>query len=190
MGEKALVGILAVTAVEVCTTFDLPNEAEPFLSDNVTPQEFVSALIENRKCLPAIDFMAHALPSREGIWWGCLCMRHALGDDLAPADREAATAAVQWVMRPTQESRLEARAPSELAGSASLAGTLARAVFLSGGNVAPPDAPHVEPPPFSWAKAVARAVKFAAMKAGPRQTTKVQRSYVELAMQVAEGRLL
>jgi hypothetical protein len=190
MSEKVLVRISASTAAEVCANFDLPNEARKLLGDNMNPQEFVSALIVNKKCLDAIDFMAHALPSREGIWWGCLCMQHALGNDLPPVDRDAAIAAVQWVMSPTEQSRIRAKAPSELAGSTSLAGTLARAAFLSGGNVAPPNAPHVEPPPFSSAKAVARAVKLAAMKVEPPHIPKVQRSYVELAMEVAEGRLI
>jgi hypothetical protein len=105
MSEKVLVRISASTAAEVCANFDLPNEARKLLGDNMNPQEFVSALIVNKKCLDAIDFMAHALPSREGIWWGCLCMQHALGNDLPPVDRDAAIAAVQRVMSPTEQSR-------------------------------------------------------------------------------------
>jgi hypothetical protein len=152
------------------------------------PREFISALIENKKCVDAIRFLAHALPAREGIWWGCLCMQHASGDDLPPPDRAAATAAVLWVMQPTEETRAAAKARAEAAGPASAAGALAMAANLTGGSIAPPNVPPVPPAPFASAQAMARAVKLASIKCEPALILKAQRSYVELAIRVAEGR--
>jgi hypothetical protein len=37
-----------------------------------------------------IDFIAHALPAREAVWWGCLCLQHACGSNLSPADKAPA----------------------------------------------------------------------------------------------------
>jgi len=187
--QATLTKIPAATAAEVCANFDLDVEAKKLLRLGMNPQEFLTALIEKKKHVAAIDFMAHALPAREGIWWGCLCMQHAIGDNLPPPDRAAATAALQWVMRPTEENRTVAKAPAESAGPLSPAGALAMAVNLTGGSVAPPNAPFVPPPPFAAAKAIARAVKLASLKMEPSSLAKTQRCYVELAIQVAEGRL-
>ena len=99
MSNGPLVKITAATAAEVCANFDLDKEAKQLLRDRMNPREFVAVLIEKKRFVDAIEFMSHALPAREGIWWGCLCMQHVLGDNLAPPDRAAATAAVQWVMQ-------------------------------------------------------------------------------------------
>ncbi len=189
MNQAPLTKIRAATAAEVCANFDLDGEGRKLLRNGMTPQEFVTALIEKKRNVTAIDFMAHALPVREGIWWGCLCMQHALGDGLSPLDRAAATAAVQWVMRPTEENRTAAKAPAEAADPMSPAGPLAMAANQTGGSIFPPNLPFKPHPPFAPAKAVARAVKLASLKTEPASLAKTQRRYVELAMQIAEGRL-
>jgi hypothetical protein len=155
----------------------------------MNPRELVAALLENKKYPDAIDFMAHALPVREGIWWGCLCMQHALGDNLSPPDRAAATAAVKWLMQPTEKNRAAATAPAMAAEPLSPAGALAMAVSLTGGSIHPPELPFKPPPPFAPQVAVARAVKIASIKGEP-PIAKTQRSYIELAIQVAEGRFV
>lgn len=182
MTQGPLTKIRAATAAEVCANFALDDEAKKLLREGMSPQEFVSALMEKKKHVAAIDFMAHALPVREGVWWGCLCMQHALGDNLAPPDRAAAQAAVQWVMRPIEENCAAAKAPAESAGPLSPAGALATAVNLTGGNGPPPS-------PLAPAKAIARAVKLASLKTEPANIGKIQRCYVTLAMQVAAGGL-
>jgi hypothetical protein len=188
LNQEQLIKIQAATAAEVCASFDLGKEAKKLLRDGMQPREFVVALIENKKYLDAIDFMAHALPVREGIWWGCLCMQHALGDQLSPPDRAAVTAAVQWLMNPTEENRAAAKAPAMASEPVSPAGALAMAASMTGGSIYPPELPFKPPPPFASQQAVARAVKLASIKCQP--TPKTQRSYVELAIQVAEGRFI
>jgi hypothetical protein len=184
------VKIGAATAAEICANFDLKDEAKKLLRDGMNPREFVAALIENKKYIDAIHFMAHALPVRDGIWWGCLCMQHAFGNDLTPPDRAAATAAVQWVMQPAEENRVASKAPADAAPPPSVAGALAMAAFQSGGNVAPPNLPPKAPAPFAAAKSIALAVTLASIKSEPVKIAQMQRSYVELAIEVAEGRLI
>ncbi len=190
MKSGPLVKIQAATAAEICANFDLKKEAKQLLGEGMSPQEFLAALIENKKHLDAIDFMAHALPVREGIWWGCLCMQHALGDQLSPTDRAAATAAVQWVMSPNEQSRAAAKAPAEAAGPASVAGSLAMAANQTGGSSAPPGAPAVSPSKFAPAKSIAAAVKLASIKSDPVKIAGTQKTYLELALEVAEGRYI
>jgi len=194
MNQAPLVKIPEATAAQVCAHVTLTDEAKKLLREGMSPREFVDDLIEQKQYLDGIDFMAYALPLREGFWWGCLCMQHALGDDLNPEDRAAATAAVQWLLEPTEENRAAAKATATAADRMSPAGTLAMAVGLTGGSMYPPELPFKPPRPFAPQGAVARAVKLASLKCQPKcppaPIAKVQRVFVELAIQVAEGHLI
>lgn len=187
MSEGTFEKIRAATAAEICAHFDLQDDAKPLLRDGIDPRQFVTALLDNKKCIDAIHFMAHALPAREAIWWGCLCIQHAIGEELSAADRVAATATVGWVLQPTDDRRMAAKAAADGAPIPSPAGALALATFYTGGNVAPPGLPAMSPEPFAAARAVALAVTLASVKAEPRKIVKTQKAYVELATQVAEG---
>lgn len=166
----------AKTAAEICTRFELDAQAKPLLRDGIAPPEFVAALIQKKNYAAAIDFLAHALAPRESIWWGCLCLQHALGDKLLPADKTAASAAVRWVMQPTEENRAAAKTASEPADPLSPAPALALAASQTAG------------PPFASAKSVARAVKLASIKTEPANIAKTQKSYIDLGVEVAQGK--
>jgi hypothetical protein len=190
VSNSLLVKVTAMTAAEVCAHFGLDKNARQLLCDGMGPREFVETLVANQQYLAAIEFVAHALPPREAIWWGCLCLQHACGDDLPVPERAAFKAAVQWVLQPTEENRAAAKAPAEVAGPASPAGTLAKAASYTGGSLAPPNLPTVPPGPFAPAQAVANAVKFASLKGDPLKMADRRRSFVELGIGVAEGRYM
>jgi hypothetical protein len=159
----------------------------------MAPGEFVAALVEHKQYVAGIDFLCHALPSREAIWWGCLCMQYSSGDDeFPPPERAAAVAAVRWVMQPSEENRAAAKSPAEIAGAASSAGALAGAVTqTAAATPSAPATPNMPPPsPLVWAKSVATAVKLASIKGDPARVLHRQRALVELGIGVAEGRYL
>jgi hypothetical protein len=176
--------IEAPTAAEVCARFVLEKQALQLLRNGMAPGKFVEALVANKHYAVAIDFMAHALPTREAVWWGCLCLQHASAGNLSPEDKIACKAAVQWVMQPTEENRAAARAPAEATGPASPSGSLAAAANQTGGTVALPVAPVL----FASANSVAMAVKLASVKVDPAKIADTQRLFVELGVGVAEGR--
>lgn len=197
MSSPALTKIAAATAAEVCKNFDLKEEARPLLTETQTPRDFLEALLAHRRNAAAIEFLAHALPPREAIWWGCLCLQQASGSNLSPAEAAAAKAAVQWVLDPSEENRKAAQAPGEAAKVGTPAGCLAMAATWTGGSLAPPvPSPHakappippVPPGPYLPAKAVAGAVMLAAVKAEPARIIDTQRLFVELGIGVAEGK--
>ena len=190
MSAAPLVKIAATTAAEICSRFEMRKEPLQLLREGMPPREFVEALLANKHYVAGIDFMAHALPPREGIWWGCLCVQHAFGDALSPADRAACIAAVQWVLRPGEEARAAAGAPAQAAGPESAAGSLAAAAFQTGGSIAPPKAPPMAPAPFAASKAIANAVKLASIKSPPVKIADTQRAFIELAIGIAEGRYI
>jgi hypothetical protein len=167
------------TAAEICARYPMKKEAQALLQSGMTPRDFLDALRSKGQYLSAIEFMAHAMPPRASIWWGCLCLQHALGANLAPQDWKAFQAAAIWVLWPTERYRLAAQAPAQAAGVTSPAGCLAQAAFAAGAT---------GPVPISPGTAVANAVKLATVKGEPARIADNQRLYVELGTGVAEGR--
>jgi hypothetical protein len=196
MGEQrlrvshTLVKVRALTAAEICANVYLPRDARRDLRPGMGPREFLDALVANQKFSAAIDFVAHALPAREAIWWGCLCFQYAFGDKLTGADGAACLAAALWVSQPDEEHRIAAQAPADAAGPQSSAGQLARAACLTGGSLAPPKLPVKPPSPFAPAKAVAVSVKLASLRGDKAKLAFRQKSFVELGIGVAEDRFL
>ncbi len=111
----------------------LDEESLALLRDDPTPLEFLDALIAQERFADAIHFLAHAIPKREAVWWGCLCIKLAGGENLSPKELAALTAAVRWALRPEEEYRAAAKEPAEAAGFEAPAGNLALAVQFSGG---------------------------------------------------------
>jgi hypothetical protein len=198
MTQPALTKVKATAATEVCRNFDLKEEAKPLLRDGQSPREFLEALLAEKKHVPAIDFLAHALPPREAIWWGCLCLEQGIGSRLPPLHTEAFKAAAQWVLDPSEENRRAAQMRGQAVGAGAPAGLLAMATGWTGGSLAPPMPPNpkvpppppVTPGPFLPAKAVAGAILLAVSKGEPSRVVQTQRSVVELGIGVAEGRFV
>jgi len=186
--NEPLPKIKAATAAEVCAHFELEPEPRSLLRDAMSPREFLEALLAGKHPRAGIDFIAHALPAREAVWWGCLCLQHATGGDFSALDKAACRAAVEWIMQPTEEHRIAAQATGQEVGLSTPAGQLAMAVNQTGGNIAPPNAPPIPPAPYAPAKAVALAVMLASTKVDPIRIVETQRLFVELGIGVAEGR--
>lgn len=190
MSQTVLARISTATAAEVCARYNIKKDALALLRDGMTPGEFLEALRVNNQWASGIDFIAHALPRPEGIWWASLCLQHAYGEQWPEPDKAACRAALLWVSQPGEENRVAAQAPAAAAGPLSPAGILAAGVYQSGGNLAPPKAPPVAPPPFATEKAVGNAIKIASTKAGPSQIAELQRLFLDLGISVASGRVV
>jgi hypothetical protein len=192
-----LTKVKATSAAKVCKNFALKEEARPLLSESQTPADFLETLLANKRYAAAIDFLAHALPPREAIWWGCLCLQQVSGSRLPPVEAAAFKAAVQWVLEPTEEHRRTAQPPGEAAGLGTCAGGLAMATTWTGGSLAPPNPdpqappiPPVPPGPFIPAQVIAGAILLAAVKGEPTRIADTQRLFLELGIGVAEGRFV
>lgn len=135
-------------------------------------------------------FLAHALPRRTAIWWGCLCLWQVARPEPAEAMRAALAVAVRWVQEPSEDNRRAADAPARAAGLGTAARCLAKAVFWSGGSLAPPHFPPVVPKPFLTAKAVAGAVLLAAAHSGPADVRRLRRrEFLAVGREVAVGKV-
>jgi hypothetical protein len=183
-----LINVTAATASEISARLYLDKAALALLRPAMSPREFVDVLVKEEKYLAAIDFLAHALPSREAIWWGCLSLQRTCGDKLEPWERRAFRIVVQWVLQPNEMNRAAAKQPADVLGPASAAGGLAAAANQTGGSVGPPQGPPLPPSPFAPARAVAIAIKMASTKSPPPEIQGTQRSLIGLGIAIAEGR--
>jgi hypothetical protein len=190
MNDKTLVKITAATAAEVCSRFDLKPAARALLSEEMGPWEFLEALVASRHYLTGIDFIAHALPPREAIWWGCLCLQHLCGDGISTLEKAACKAAVQWVLESTEGNRAAAKVQADAARPGSVAGALAWAVSQTVESRPASKTSPLSLESMAPAKAISSAVKLVTSKVEPVKITETQRLFVELGTGVAQGRFL
>jgi hypothetical protein len=190
MSDRAFSRVPAETAAEVCQRFPLGRTAAGLLRDDLTPGRFLDLLVDRRFFKEATSFLAHALPSREAVWWAVLCVREAAG----PAPPELAAAALKaaesWVQDPTEENRRAAREASKAAGSGSPAGLAASAAFKSGGSVGPTDGPEIIPREFATARAVVFAVTLAASQHPLGKESERYPTFFARGVEVATGAYL
>lgn len=180
--------ITAARAREVCRSFALSEPGQRLLDDRITPLQFVSKLIEIESFTDAVSFLAHALPKREAVWWGCLCARDALAAQASPAAAAALTAAEAWVYRPTEETRYAAGAAAGASDTGSPCTWPAFAAFWAGADIAPQGSSVKIPPgEHMSAKAITAAVALAATKHDRETPAENFRRYLTQAIDIAEG---
>jgi len=166
--------VSARTASEIAGRIDLTLPAKALLRPEMSPKQFLNALMDHQQYAEAIRFLAHALRKPEAVWWACACAREAAGPSPAPPASAALQAAEKWVSTQADESRRAAFAAAEKAGLTTPAGCAALAAFLSGGSLAPPTVPAVPPAEGACAQAVAGAVVLSTVS---RDLPNVQEGY-------------
>jgi hypothetical protein len=148
----------------------------------------VEALRQHNHDLEAFLVLAHSLPKREAIWWGCLCAWNRHRPTLDGAEDTALAAVVRWVQEPNEEHRRAAGKAGEAAGLTTLAGGLAMAAFWSGGSMAPPRLPTVLPPPTLTSVVIARVLFAAGAALDDGARRKQTHDFFEIGFQVAGGK--
>jgi hypothetical protein len=154
-------------------------------------QDSIEALERLEKAallIEATRLIAHALPSREAVWWACACSRHtaASGTNLA-AETQVREAAEEWVRKQTDEHRRTAMKQAEATGFGSAEAWAAVGAFWSGDSMAPPEAPKVPPQPHFTGLAVAGSVALAAVRGkASRREARLQR-FLASAKDIAGG---
>lgn len=142
---------------------DVPELPE----EGVDPQSHYAALKASGDLDQALTYLGHALPRYEAVAWAAHVVRTMPGPAKMPAlNRQALDRTLQWVEEPTEEYRRAAHQAAESAGRESPERLLAMAAFLSGGSIAPPDLPPVNPPQGVCGRMAAAAVLVAAHRSG------------------------
>jgi Family of unknown function (DUF6931) len=147
--------------------------------------DYVISLAETGQFRAALSVLAHALPKREAVWWGCVAVRYA---EVPPADSDADTAlaaAEAWVYQPSEDTRRPTGAAASRAGLGTAAGWAAIAAYWSSGSLSPEDTPPVPPGPELTGKAVAGATTLAALNADPPDG--YFDVFIRMALDIASG---
>jgi hypothetical protein len=160
----------------------LGEEAKALLKDEHTPRQFLELLIGKELFLDAVRFLSHALPKREAIGWGCLCVRHSLGTQDASKISESHVAAERWVSSPDEENRRAAKVAADKEGLESPSACLAMATFFSGGSMAPANLAPVAPPDTATPQLVAGAIMMSAVKSQPEKAPEKYRVFLQKGM--------
>lgn len=135
--------IVGTTADEICRQVELSDEAKAFLLPELSPQGFLSLLVEAECIGDAVRFLAFALPVREAIWWACIVANANISKP-SDLEKECLQRAAAWVYEPTEVNRRSCMEVAEAAKFTGAAAYAALSVFWSGGSLAPegmPDAP-------------------------------------------------
>lgn len=166
----------------------LSQPAVELAAKQPTPAAYVAQLAAEGLATDGLEFVAHWLPKRAAIWWGCLCLWHLRRPTLPPAEEAALRAVVQWVREPNEPRRRSLESAAEAAGNMrTSAGGLACAAFFSGGSLTAPGLPAVAPPPDLSAHTVAQVLVVAPLYSNPEQTKDTYRHFLELGLEVARG---
>ncbi len=170
---------------ELCEVAEIEQETRALLREEQTPQEFLAALVEQERYADAVRLLAHALPKREAVFWAWISARKVHDGDPPPNIRTAVEATEQWIRQPSEETRRPMLRIAEEADLGTPAGCAALAAFLSGGSIAPPGAPPVEPGEFAAAKAITGSVILAAVSTEPEKAPEKFRGFIEQAVAIA-----
>jgi hypothetical protein len=174
--------------VAIAAPCRLTEEARQLLREDLSPQTYFELLRKEHLYVDAIQFMAHRLPKREAVWWGCLCVWKVSRPHLPQAESVALQAAVHWVLDPSENNRRAAEATGQAAGVGTPSGCVALAAFWSDGSLSPRGLPEVAPPPFLTARTIAGALCLAAVLPQADKQTELQGLFLRLANEVANGK--
>jgi hypothetical protein len=172
------------TALEISRDFELGAEACTLLVERMQPEPFLDALQAGKHLVDACRFLAHALPKRNAVMWACACLRQVL--DPAAIDADAGLRAAEcWVEDPSETNRRSALGAGETAKAGDPGGLAALAAGLSGGSLAPLDAPPVPPGDLETARAVIGIVLLAAVRSQPEKASEKFARFVELGREIS-----
>lgn len=152
-------------ARQIAAAMDSEPAALP--DEGVDPRDHYARLRASGQLDRALSYLGHALPRYEAVAWAAHMIRTTPSRDPAhPLDRQALDRTLQWVEEPTDDYRRAAHQAAEAAVRESPERLLAMAAFTSGGSIAPPDLPPVNPPQEVCGRIAAAAVLVAAHRSG------------------------
>ena len=187
MTAMNFIKIKQTRAKEITVLFELNEQGQKLLTDDVAPADYIQSLIENEDYPDAVSFFAYALPKREATWWACLCARSCQNEQSKFADRKAIELAETWVYKPTSENCRPNFQAAEATAFKSAAGWAAMAAFWSGDNISPIEGSIVPPADDLTPKAVVGAVMLAAVQDGAEQVKAKYQLFLRQGIDIASG---
>lgn len=178
------------TLAEHMFRFIPPDEIPPELHKPAqSAEDFIEALCQASEWLPAIRYLALALPRREAVWWAIAVRRHFETDTkMLPAEVAAWTAAAKWVYQPTEENRKATFPLAEALKFSTAAAYAALGAFYAAGNMAPEESKVFVPPGEGLtASMVAASVILTCVDTKPNEIVVRQKTAIQIGSDIACG---
>jgi hypothetical protein len=165
----------------------LRTEGRSLLRGYLSTQQYFGLLLENRCYADARRVLAHALPKRRALWWGCLCAWDLYRPQPPEVVDQVLQAVVRFVLEPSEGNRQATAECAKAVEPNTLAHCLAMAAFCSAGSIAPEGLPCVDPRPFITGRLVGVAVYLASVLRNPAQYLDRLRQYLAIGVEVSQG---
>ncbi len=186
-GAPGMPKLRAAVLADVLAHATLPADAMKLLAGAADAPAAVAALRAAGDLPNAARLMAFALPKREAVWWACMCVRAVPGAATSEDDQKALEGAIQWVYRPTDETRRAAFAHAQAADFQTPEAWAGVAAFWSRDSIAPAGQATVPPAPNLPGTAVAGAVALAAVRTTPERRGARLERFLDAAADIAGG---
>jgi hypothetical protein len=168
-----------MTTPELLQRAGLDDEARQLAAPEMPVRTYLETLVRAGRARDGVNSLAQVLPRGEAIAWGLESIRAVEPAVKRPGAAEAVQAIEEWLKEPNDDRRRSVKAAGDQAGIGTPAGCLAFAVFLSGGSMAPAEAPVApEPPPHVCARMVAGSLGLA-VALDPRTTLERLKAFFE-----------
>ena len=174
-------------AQSIAKVIELSDEASALVQPELSAAAFFNLLVQKELLKDAVAFLAHWLPIREAVWWGCECVWHACRPEPVQVVDAALGSAVAWVIEPNEEHRLAADKAGHAATLRTPAGCVALAAAWTGGSLSPYAKAPVAPPPQLAANTVVAAVELVALKGPAGKSAERYLQLLRIGTEVAHG---
>jgi Family of unknown function (DUF6931) len=179
MGSDGATKTPGLTVRQLCDQAKLGEESKKLLTDQQTVRQFLDLLVEKELFRDAIRLVAFALPKRESVGWGCLCVRHILASQQGARLPDVQLAVEKWVSSPNEENRWAAKNVADKEEPRSLSGLLALGAFFAGGSMALPNVQPLPPPEHVTSEIVAGAVTLSGVISEPEKAAEKYRVFMQ-----------
>lgn len=181
-------GFCEETSTAIMQRFELSKEIPFAPEEGESPADYAMKLAKSEEPNLCLLFLSYALEKRSAVWWLTRCIQEVecLLDD---NDREMFQLAEKWVVEPNDANRRNAMAFAEEMEMSTPACWAGVGAFWSGGSMAPPEAPPVEPKDNLAGKAISGGAIMASVFHTPEKALDKQKSFTQLGVDIAEGKI-
>jgi hypothetical protein len=177
------------TAKDACTADFLSADVADLYEEmaDSKPITFLESLIGRGYLEDSAAFLAQALPLREAIWWGCICVRLSLQEMPKDTEIRALKAAEAWAFEPTEQHAAAAGRVVDGIAPTTPAIIVGIASFWSGGRLFPDLAPDAKTPKGVVGQLVGAAVVMSAYSFPPLEAAERLREFIGRGLNIASG---
>ncbi|MEZ6059670.1 MAG: FHA domain-containing protein [Planctomycetaceae bacterium] len=180
-------GFSGETATEIVSRFRLQQALPLTPEDRETPEHYLQRLQPVQDGIPALKFLAYALPKRCGVWWLVKCVRSI--DELYDGEAELLQLTEAWVSDPTDINRRSAMEATEGADMSRPASWPGMAAYHSDGSTTPPSAPAVPAKDNVTGQSIFAGVTLATLQGSAAAVAARRILFTELGLRIAMGEL-